>query len=149
MGFFSGLTSSLSDAFGSTIAKYARDKDLLEGTMAAVAMIAAVDGSVSSQEKAKLARFLETHDLMKAFDRAEAIRLFNSYVQELEFDLEMGGDTCLKQIREVRGDEKRMLVARLALAIAKADGSTSDQEAAVAVKIVDALNLNRAEFGLT
>lgn len=148
MGFLQGLTRNLTDRFGPVLAKYAKDKDLLEGAMAATAMISAADGLVEPQEKAKLARFLETHELMREFDRGEAIRLFNSYVQELEFDFAMGGDTCLKQIREVRGDEKRQLVARLAIAIAKADGEFEPEEKTAALKIIDALNLNRSEFGL-
>lgn len=148
MSFLQGLTRNLTDRFGPALAKYSRDKDLLEGAMAATAMISAADGQVEPQEKAKLARFLETHELMKHFDRSEAIRLFNGYVQELEFDLDMGGDTCLKQIREVSGEEKRQLVARLAIAIAKADGEFEPEEKVAAAKIVDALNLNKAEFGL-
>lgn len=143
-----GLGRSVTDALEPALATFGRDMDLLEGVMAAAAMVAAADGEVEQQERAKIGRFLETHELMRHFDRSKAITLFARYVQELTFDLDMGGDTCLSQIREVKGAEKRLLIVRLALAIAKADGELEPAEEVAVTKIVDALNLNRADFGL-
>lgn len=136
------------DGFDAVLGKYTADKDLLEGAMAACAMIAAADGEIEAQEKAKTAAFIRTHETMKHFDTSEAARLFTRYAGEFDFDYDMGADTCLKQIGEVKGDEKRTLVARLALAIAKSDGEFEPAEKIAAGKIIDTLGLSRADFGL-
>lgn len=144
----SALKKRLFDGFDASLGRYAADKDLLEGAMAACAMIAAADGEIEPQEKAKTVAFLRTHSSMKHFDGSEAGRLFNKYAGEFDFDYEMGADTCLKEIREVKGDEKRNLVVRLAIAISKSDGEFEPEEKVAVGKIVDALGLSRADFGI-
>lgn len=140
------FTDNLDDVVG----KYVADTDFLEGAMAACAMIAASDeDGVEASEKAKTAAFLRTHPTMKHFGIGKATGLFSKFAGEFDFDYEMGCDSCLKEISEVRGDEaKRTVVARLALAIAKSDADFGAQEKVAARRIVEALRLNPADFGL-
>jgi tellurite resistance protein TerB len=145
---FAAFRKKLTDGLDAAVGKYAADGDLLEGAMAACAMIAASDGQIEAQEKAKTADFIRRHEAMRHFDTAKAAALFTRYAGEFDFDFEMGADTCLKQIGEVRGDEKRVLVMRVALAIAKSDGEFEPAEKTTAGRICDVLGLNRADFGL-
>jgi tellurite resistance protein TerB len=145
---FGALKKRFTDALDANLGRFAADKDLLEGAMAACAMIAAGDGQIEAQERQKTAEFVRRHPSMKHFDGSEAGRLFLQFCGEFDFDAGMGQTACLKQISEVRGDEKRTLVMQLALAIAKSDGEFEPGEKVAATKICDTLGLSRSDFGL-
>lgn len=144
----SALKRRVMDGLDSALGRYTADKELLEGAMAACAMIAAADGEIEPEEKAKTAKFIRTHESMKHFDSAQAAELFNRYAGEFDFDYAIGADSCLKEIREVKGVEKRTLTVRLAIAIAKSDGDFEDAEKRAVTRIIDELGLSRADFGL-
>ncbi|MEY5098762.1 MAG: hypothetical protein RJA36_1481 [Pseudomonadota bacterium] len=145
---FAALRKRLTDALDDNLGRYTADKDLLEGAMAACAMMAHGDGTLEEQERKKTADFVRRHPSMRHFDGSEAGRLFLQFCSEFDFDHGMGVSACLKQIGEVRGDEKRTLVMQLALAIGKSDGEFEPGEKLAAQKICDQLGLSRSEFDL-
>ena len=149
-GALSALKKRFTDNLDDVVGKYTADTDFLEGAMAACVMIAASDeDGVEASEKAKTAAFIRSHPTMKHFDIGKATSLFTKYAGEFDFDYDMGCDSCLKEVREVTGDEqKRTVVARLAIAIAKSDGDFGDKEKIAARRIVEALRLNPADFGV-
>lgn len=141
--------------FQDRLKQFARDKDLLQAAMAAGAAVANAEGGVSSAEKQKVIRFVQVHPDMKLFDQSEAIRLFQEYVEHLEFDEGSGLDRCLKECRDVTNPDKQMLVARLALAVGKADdeggsdaSGLSPKETEVFRKVLEALRVSPQEFKL-
>ena len=145
---FAALKRRLTDGLDGVLGRYTADKELLEGAMAACAMIAAADGHVSPTEKSKIGGFIRRHETMRHFDASQAVDLFNKYADGFEFDPGLGADACLKEMRQVKGEEKRRLLVLVALAVGTADGDLAEAEKKAVGRIVDELGLSRADFGL-
>ena len=129
-------------------AKFARDRDFAEGTMAVCAMVANADGQVEPEERRKIGQFIRASDYFQGFDHTELVNLFERYSGFYEWDAEIGHDRCLKEIGQVRGDEKRLLIVRVGMAIARADGELEPAERDAMQRVCRVLGLDPTEFGL-
>lgn len=96
-----------------------------------------------------MAGFMQINDAMKVFDINATIEIFNKFVQQMEFDLDIGRSEALTAIAKLRGKTaEARTVVRLACAIGAADGNFDDSEKAAVRSICSELSLDSAEFGL-
>lgn len=126
-----------------------KNKDFLHAAMAGAALIAAADGEVSSSEKQKMIKFIESNDALSIFPTADVIKTFQDYVTQLEFDHDIGEAKALQALGNMKSnDSAARLLMRMIIAIAASDGNFDDNEKRVAAKIAVELGLNPAEFEL-
>ena len=126
-----------------------KNKDFLNAAMAGSALIAMADGSVSTEEKQKMIKFIESNDALSVFPTSDVIKAFQDHVGQLEFDKDIGEAKAYQALHKMKSNEaaSRLLV-RMVIAVAASDGNFDAKEQAVASKIIKELGLNPSEFEL-
>jgi tellurite resistance protein TerB len=126
-----------------------KNKDFLNAAMAGSALIAMADGSISSTEKQKMIKFIESNDALSIFTTSDVIKAFQDYVGQLEFDKEIGEAKAYQAIGKMKSNtEASRLLVRMIIAIASSDGNFDHDEKKIAVKIAKELSINPSEFEL-
>ncbi len=126
-----------------------KNKDFLNASMAGSALIALADGSISSEEKQKMIRFIESNEALSVFTTSDVIKAFQDFVAQLEFDKDIGEAKAYDAIRKMKSnDAAARLLVRMIIAIASSDGNFDASEKRIAHKIVQELNLNPKDFEL-
>ncbi|MEH6444924.1 MAG: TerB family tellurite resistance protein [Oceanospirillaceae bacterium] len=126
-----------------------KNKKFLNAATAGTALIALADGDVSSEEKKKMLKIIESNDALSVFKTTDVITSFNDFLGNFEFDQDVGESKAFEALNLLKGDEVACrTVMRLILSIAAADGVFDDNEKAVAVKIARELGLSPADFEL-
>lgn len=126
-----------------------KNKEFMEAVVAGCAMVAFADGVIKSEEKAKMAGFIQRNDALKVFDMSKVISGFEKYVQGFEFDYSIGKGEALKAISKIRrNQEEAKLLVRVCCAIGAADGDFDESEKRVVREICHELGLDPKEFGL-
>lgn len=145
--FLSQLKSKASEL--KTEALKFKNKDFLNAAMAGSALIAMADGSITSEEKQKMIKFIESNDALSVFTTSDVIKAFQDFVGQLEFDKDIGEAKAYEAIGKMKSNEAAArLLVRMIIAIASADGNFDSQEKKIAVKIINELRLNAADFEL-
>jgi tellurite resistance protein TerB len=117
--------------------------------MAGSALVAMADGSVSSEEKQKMIKFIESNDALSIFTTSDVIKAFQDFVGQLEFDKDIGEAKAYQALGKMKSNaEAARLLMRMIIAIAASDGNFDEFEKKVAVKIARELALNPTEFEL-
>ena len=126
-----------------------KNKDFLNAAMAGSALVAMADGSVSSEEKQKMVKFIESHDALSIFTTSDVIKAFQDFVGQLEFDKDIGEAKAYEALGKMKSNApaSRLLV-RMIIGIASSDGNFDDSEKKVAVRIARELGLEPSEFEL-
>ncbi len=126
-----------------------KNKDFLNAAMAGSALVAMADGSVSSEEKQKMIKFIEGHDALSVFTTSDVIKSFQDHIGQLEFDKDIGEAKAYQAVGKMKHnhDAARLLI-RMIIAIAASDGHIDESEKKVAAKIAKELGLNPADFEL-
>jgi len=126
-----------------------KNKDFLNAAMAGSALIAMADGSISSTEKQKMIKFIESNDALSIFTTSDVIKAFQDFVSQLEFDKEIGEAKAYQAIGKMKSNsEASRLLVRMIIAIASSDGDFDHDEKKIAVKIAKELAINPSEFEL-
>jgi tellurite resistance protein TerB len=126
-----------------------KNKDFLNAAMAGSALIAMADGSISSEEKQKMIKFIESNDALSIFTTSDVIKAFQDFVAQLEFDKDIGEAKAYQALGKMKSNsEASRLLVRMIIAIASSDGVFDGDEKKVAVKIAKELALNPSEFEL-
>ena len=148
---FSNFLSNLKTKAGElkTEALKYKNKDFLNAAMAGSALISMADGSVSSEEKQKMIKFIESNDALSIFPTNDVIKAFQEFVNQLEFDKDIGEAKVFQALGKMKSnvDASRLLV-RMIIAVASSDGNFDANEKAVASKIARELGINPSEFEL-
>jgi tellurite resistance protein TerB len=126
-----------------------KNKDFLNAAMAGSALIAMADGSISSIEKQKMIKFIESNDALSIFTTSDVIKAFQDFVGQLEFDKDIGEAKAYQAIGKMKSNsEASRLLLRMIISIASSDGNFDGDEKKIAVKIAKELGINPAEFEL-
>ena len=126
-----------------------KNKDFLNAAMAGSALIAMADGSISSEEKQKMIKFIENNDALSIFTISDVIKAFQEFVGQLEFDKDIGEAKAYQAIGKMKSNsEASRLLVRMIIAIAASDGNFDVQERNIAGKIAKELGLQPSEFEL-
>ncbi|WP_071673182.1 tellurite resistance TerB family protein [Nioella nitratireducens] len=126
-----------------------KNRTFMEATVAACAMVAAADGTISAEEKQKMAGFIRNSDELKHFSMTDVIAFFEKVVGNFDFDADIGKAEALKVIGRLRGNEEQARVmVRVACAIGASDGDFDPNERSVVRDICKELGLNPSDFDL-
>ena len=126
-----------------------KNKDFLNAAMAGSALVAMADGSISSGEKQKMIKFIESNDALSIFTTSDVIKAFQDFVGQLEFDKDIGEAKAYQAIGKMKSNtEASRLLVRMIISIASSDGLFDNDEKKVAVKIAKELAVDPAEFEL-
>ena len=126
-----------------------KNKDFLNAEMAGSALIAMADGSISSEEKQKMIKFIESNDALSIFTTSDVIKAFQDFVGQLEFDKDIGEAKAYQAIGKMKSNiEASRLLVRMIIAIASSDGLFDNDEKKIAIKIAKELGINPSEFEL-
>jgi len=99
-----------------------RDRTFLKAAMAASALTAFADGSVSVSERYKVEEILERLERLRIYDAQKAVEKFEAYVSELEGNSEAAEKVLLGKLERIAGDQEAAdLIAHIALEISYAD----------------------------
>ena len=145
--FLSKLKSKASELKTEAL-KY-KNKDFLNAAMAGCALISMADGSVSSEEKQKMIKFIESNDALSVFTTSDVIKAFQDYVGQLEFDKDIGEAKAYQSLHKMKSNaEASRLLVRMIIAVASSDGDFDAKEQIVASKIIKELGMSPSEFDL-
>lgn len=126
-----------------------KNKDFLNAAMAGSALISMADGSISSEEKQKMIKFIESNDALSIFATSDVIKAFQDFVSQLEFDKDIGEAKAFQALGKMKSNtEASRLLMRMIIAIASSDGHFDIHEKNIAVKIANELGINPSEFEL-
>lgn len=96
-----------------------RNRPLLKGAMAASALVASADGSVSFGQRVRVDQILETLEALQVFDPHEGVNLFNSYTDAILAAPKSGRSQALKAVQLVAKDAVTAgLIIRICVAVA-------------------------------
>jgi tellurite resistance protein TerB len=124
-----------------------KNKDFLNAAMAGSALVAMADGGISSEEKQKMIKFIESNDALSIFTTSDVIKAFQDFVGQLEFDKDIGEAKAYQAIGKMKSNsEASRLLVRMIISIASSDGLFDNDEKKVAVKIAKELTLDTSEF---
>ncbi|WP_340123480.1 tellurite resistance TerB family protein [Methylobacter svalbardensis] len=145
--FLSQLKSKASELKTEAL-KY-KNKDFLNAAMAGSALVAMADGSVSSEEKQKMIKFIESHDALSIFTTSDVIKAFQDFVGQLEFDKDIGEAKAYEALGKMKFNaQASRLLVRMIIGIASSDGDFDHAEKKVAIKIAQELGIDPSEFEL-
>ncbi|MCK9620049.1 MAG: tellurite resistance TerB family protein [Methylobacter sp.] len=126
-----------------------KNKDFLNAAMAGSALITMADGSVSSEEKQKMVRFIESNDALSIFTTSDVIKAFQDFIGQLEFDKDIGEAKAYEALGKMKSNaQASRLLVRMIIGIASSDGVFDFDEKKVAVRIAKELGIDPAEFEL-
>ncbi|MFX4299965.1 tellurite resistance TerB family protein [Pseudosulfitobacter pseudonitzschiae] len=126
-----------------------KNRSFMEAVVAGCALVAAADGEISSDEKQKMAGFIQRAEELKHFEMSQVIAAFNKTAGDLEFDHAIGKASAFQVIGRIKGkeDQSRLLI-RVVCAIGAADGDFDPDERAVVTEICKELGLTPSDFDL-
>ncbi len=144
-----GLLRRLRDPiFGG--AQRARNKPFLEAAMAASALVAVAGGTVSFAKRHALDEVLDSVEALKAFDVHTAVHLFDAFTQAIQDEPQRGRSKAIAAVKALNGQgEQAALVARIAGAIARAEGGVTSEARDRVKEICGALGVPPPGLGNT
>ncbi|MEX2450758.1 MAG: TerB family tellurite resistance protein [Rhodospirillales bacterium] len=143
-GFLANLINNWQDAL-----ERHRNRPFLEAAMAACAVIATDDGTVSFAERVRVDQILETLDQLNIYDPHEGVDIFNEYVDEIRKSPKDGHDDAMKAVEAFAGEpESASLLIRVCLAIAEADGQATLADQIEIVTLCSLLGVDPEGMGL-
>ena len=126
-----------------------KNRSFMEAVVSGCALVAAADGNISSDEKQKMAGFIQRAEELKHFKMSDVIEVFNKAAADFEFDHEIGKASALQVIAKIKGKEGQdRLLIRVVCAIGAADGDFDKDERAMVAVICNELGLNPDDFDL-
>jgi tellurite resistance protein TerB len=143
-GFLSNLINNWQDAL-----ERHRNRPFLEAAMAACAIIATDDGSVSFAERVRVDQILETLDQLNIYDPHEGGDIFNEYVDEIEKSPKEGHSKAMNAVKAFANEvESASLIIRICLAVAEADGDATLADQIEIVTLCSLLGVDPEGMGL-
>lgn len=143
-----GLLARLKEGLQTQAEKH-RNRPFLEATMAASALVAMADGTVSLSERYRVDEILASLDSLKVFDPHEAVALFDDVLESLRDDPDQGRGDAMKRIGKLRDDpEAAELMIKICCAISRADGDFSAPERAQIGMICAAVDVPLETIGI-
>lgn len=119
-----------------------RNRQFLDATMAATALVATADGEVTFSELSALDAVLETVQDLQMYDPHIAVDIYRDFADTIVESPDTGRRAAMAAVAKIgRDHEAAELVIRVAVAISKADGELSPDEAHVISDICGTLGV--------
>lgn len=106
-----------------------RNRQFLDATMAATALVATADGEVTFSELSALDAVLESVQDLQIYDPHIAVDIYKDFADAIANDPEAGRRDAMMAVKKIAGNHDAAdLVIRVAVAISKADGELTADE---------------------
>jgi tellurite resistance protein TerB len=130
------------------VAKF-QNKDFAKASMAMCALIAAADGTITAEERRKMAGFIASNDALSVFQPSELQDHFEFYASKLEKDFEFGKLESIATIGKLKSKpEAARAVIQVGIIIGGADGNFDDDEKRAVREACNAVGIPPADFDL-
>ena len=151
MSFWDNLKdkiSTMNSSLQTNIAKF-KNTEFSNATMAMCGMIAAADGSVSGQEKGKIATLITQNDMLKIFPAAEMKQKFDHFCDKMAADYDFGKIEAIQAIAKLKSkpDQARAVI-QIGIIIGGADGNFDADEKRAVKEACNAVGISPSEFDL-
>ncbi len=126
-----------------------RDRNFLKAAMAAGALAAYADGTVSLTERYSIDDLLVNLERLNLHDPEKAIQILNDYIHALQDDPDSAQAVLIGKLKRIAGDrEAADLIARIALLVSHADGQFNYAERLQFAEICQVLGVDAKEVSL-
>ncbi len=123
-----------------------RDRGFLKAAMAASALAAYADGTVSLTERYSIDDMLENLERLSLHDTEKATQILNEYIHALRVDPEPAQAVLSGKLKRISADrEAADLIVQIALAVSYADGHFSYAERMQFAEICETLGVDPKE----
>ena len=120
-----------------------RNRDFLEATMAASALVSMADGKVKLTEANVIDQALDAVHELNIYDPHDAVDLFRHHLDELQTDERAAREEILEIVRKVAGDEEEAhILIKVCIAIGKSDEEFIEAEKMAIREIAAVLGLD-------
>ena len=127
----------------------AQNEHLMEGIVAACALVAYADGWVTEEERVRMLGLIRGFEPIAAFGLDDVTTTFTSMTEWFETDQKAGEKAALDAIAKLKGVSRHpVLLVEACCAIAAADGGFDEEERLAVVRICETLGLEARAFGL-
>jgi tellurite resistance protein len=143
-----GFFKQAKEALAAELDKF-RNRQFLDATMAASALVSMADGDANITELNILDQALETIQELRIYDPHDALDLYRDYLEGLRQDPAGTREKIMQTIGKLRDDpHAATLLIRVCVAIGKADDNFSAPEMTVIQDLCQALALDCDTLGL-
>jgi tellurite resistance protein len=126
-----------------------RNRQFLEASMAACALVAMADGVVSFSQRVRVDQVMETLEELKVFDPHDGVNLFNEYAEAIMESPRKGRERALRALEtEAEVPEKANLLIRICLAVSEVGGQIPLPEQVEIVALANRLGVDPGACGL-
>ena len=151
MSFWDNLkdkVATMNSSLQTNIGKF-KNADFANGTMAMCALIAAADGSISGQEKGKIATLITQNEMLKIFPAAELKQKFDHFCDKISADYDFGRIEAIQAIGKLKSkpDQARAVV-QIGIIIGGSDGNFDADEKRAVKDACNAVGISPADFDL-
>ena len=123
-----------------------RDRGFLKAAMAASALAAYADGTVSLTERYSIDDMLENLERLNLHDPEKAIQILNDYIHALQKDPEPAQAVLIGKLKRISADRDAAdLIVKIALAVSYADGHFNYAERMQFAEICETLGVDPKE----
>ncbi len=123
-----------------------RDREFLKAAMAASALAAYADGTVSLTERYSIDDMLENLERLNLHDPEKAIQILNDYIHALQKDPEPAQAVLIGKLKRISADRDAAdLIVKIALAVSYADGHFNYAERMQFAEICETLGVDSKE----
>ena len=123
-----------------------RDRRFLKAAMAASALAAYADGTVSLTERYSIDDLIANLERLNLHNPEKATQIFNDYIHALQDDPEPAQAVLVGKLKRIAKDrEAADLIVKIALAVSYADGHFNYAERMQFAEICEALGLDPKE----
>lgn len=151
MSFWDNLkdkVATMNSSLQTNISKF-KNAEFASGTMAMCAMIAAADGSVSGQEKGKIAALITNNEMLKIFPAAELKQKFDHFCDKMAADYDFGKIEAIQAIAKLKSKpDQARAVLQIGIIIGGADGNFDADEKKAVKEACHAVGISPADFDL-
>ncbi len=140
-----GLIQHARDAIAQRLEQF-RNRQFLDATLAASALVAMADGKVSISELNMVDRVLKTIHELNIYDPHVAVDLYRNEIEALQAEPAAAREKILLQVGKLRnGPEAAEMLIKVCIAIAKSDETVTDTERTAINDLCDAMGLPREQ----
>ena len=126
-----------------------RNRPFLRGTMAACALVASADGTVSFGERVRVDQVLQTLEALQVFDPHEGVDQFNEFTDAILASPAHGRATAVEAMLAAAATPSTAeLLIRICLAVSEANGEVRLVDQIEIVMLCGLLGVEPSDFGL-
>jgi tellurite resistance protein TerB len=143
-----GFFKQAKEALAAELDKF-RNRQFLEATMAATALVSLADGDANLTEINILDQALESIQELKIYDPHHALDLYRDYLEDLRTNPAETRDKIIQTVGKIRDDQHAArLLIQVCVAIGKADENFSEPEKNVITELCQSQALDCDELAL-